>query len=326
LKFGHLGAGVLDGKDEDMPDWRIANYGIEQLGRKHDKPFFIAVGFLKPHSPLVVPRKYFDLHPLADIELPPYLQGDLDDIPAPGKKRAIAGGNHEAIVKAGKWKEMVQAYLACVSFVDAQVGRVLEALEKSPDRDNTIVVFLGDHGWALGEKDHWAKLALWEEEARAPLIWKVPGMTPTGSVCARTVDFMGIYPTVMELCGLPIPAHVEGASYLKLLHDPAAPWDRPGITTNGPNEHAARSEGWRYIRYATGEEELYDEGKDPYEWTNVAAKPEHADLKKQLGAAMPARSKAPAGTFSGDGEEEDAAVNRGARVRKPAPTPVATKP
>jgi len=273
----------LQCKDEDLREWKIVNYAIEQLNKKHDKPFFVACGLHKPHMPWNVPQKYYDMHPLKDIKLPPYLKSDLEDLPAAGIKMAKPMGDHAAMIESGRWKEAVQGYLAAISYCDAMIGRLMEAFDKSPERDNTIIVFWCDHGWHLGEKDHWRKFALWEEATRAPLLWVVPGLTKAGGVCERTVDFMSIYPTLTDLCGIPTPAHVEGKSIRSLLADPKAPWSDPAITTYNFKNHAVRTEGWRYIRYADGGEELYDEAKDPNEWTNLAGKPEFADKKVELG-------------------------------------------
>lgn len=171
--------------------------------------------------------------------------------------------------------------------LDGQVGRVLDAFDQSPHRGNTIICFWGDHGWHLGEKEHWRKFALWEEATRAPFIWVVPGVTKPGGVCRRTVDFMSIYPTLCDLAGIAKPAHVTGANIRPLLADPQAAWTTPALTTFHQNNHALRTERWRYIRYADGGEELYDHDADPYEWTNLAAKPEHAELKKELASHFP---------------------------------------
>jgi arylsulfatase A-like enzyme len=184
----------LDCRDEDLNDWKIVSYGIEQLGRKHDKPFFLAVGVHKPHMPWNVPKKYYDLFPLESIKLPPYLENDLDDIPPAGVKMAHPWTDHEPMVKSGRWKEAIQGYLAAIAYTDMNIGRLLDAFEKSPDKDNTIICLWGDHGWHLGEKHHWRKFTLWEEATRAPLIWVVPGLTKPGTVCDRTINFMTIYP------------------------------------------------------------------------------------------------------------------------------------
>jgi arylsulfatase A-like enzyme len=163
----------------------------------------------------------------------------------------------------------------------------MKAFDKSAYRDNTIIVFWGDHGWHLGEKEHWRKFALWEEATRAPLFYTVPGVTKPKSVCSRPVDFMSIYPTLCELCGLDIPKHVEGVSVKPLLADPQAPWETPALTTHGRENHAIRSEKWRFIRYANGDEELYDEENDPMEWKNLAADPKLAEVKSDLARWFP---------------------------------------
>jgi arylsulfatase A-like enzyme len=279
----------LDCRDEDLREWKIISYGIEQLQKVHDQPFFLAIGLHKPHLPWNVPRKYFDMHPLAEIELPPHRADDLNDVPPAGVRMAGPQGDHAEILKSGRWKEAVQAYLAAISFTDAMIGRLLDGFDNSAYADNTIIVFWGDHGWHLGEKQHWRKFALWEEATRAPLIWVVPGVTRPGGVCERTVDFMSIYPTLTGLAGIKTPAHVEGRSIRSLLADPQAAWDEPALTTFGFKNHAVRSEGWRYIRYANGDEELYDERQDPYEWTNLAGKPEYADRIRELARRLPAR-------------------------------------
>lgn len=191
------------------------------------------------------------------------------------------------MLKSGRWKEAVQGYLAAGAFCDAMVGRLMAAFDKSAYRDNTIIVFWGDHGWHLGEKQHWRKFTLWEEATRAPLFFTVPGTTKAGSICNRSVDFMSIYPTLCDLCGLPIPSHVEGVSVKPLLVDPKAVWERPGITTHGYMNHSVRTEKCRYIRYADGGEELYDEVNDPMEWKNLAGKSELTNIKEQLGKMMP---------------------------------------
>jgi len=280
-------AALKDAKDGDFNDWNIVNYCIDQLGKTHDKPFLLGCGIHKPHMPWNVPQKYFDLHPLDQIELPPTTPGDLDDVPAAGVKMAQPDGDHAAILASGRWKEAIQAYLAAASYCDMLVGRLIEALDRSAYKDNTVIVLWGDHGWHLGEKEHWRKFALWEEATRAPLIWIAPGVTKPNSVCERTVDFMSVYPTLLDLCDIARPAHVEGPSLKPLFVDPLAKWDLPAITTFGFQNHAVRTEGWRYIRYANGDEELYDEATDPYEWVNLASKPEHAAVKAELAKHLP---------------------------------------
>ncbi|GMU22432.1 MAG: iduronate-2-sulfatase [Phycisphaerae bacterium] len=284
---GRLQLGQLDCPDEEMGDYRIASWIIERLRQQRDRPYFLACGLHKPHLPWRVPRKYFDLHPLDQIQLPKVTENDLEDLPPEGQKMALRLGDHAAIIKSGTWKEAVQAYLAACSFADAMIGRVVEALDSSPARENTIVVLWGDHGWHLGEKEHWRKFALWEEATRAPFIWRAPGLTPKGAVSERTVDFMAIYPTLMDLCGLPTPKHVEGASIRPLLRDPRAEWTTPALTTHEYMNHAVRSQHWRYIRYREGGEELYDHEKDPYEWKNLAGEPPMEKVKADLSKWLP---------------------------------------
>ncbi len=301
---GGIKFGPLANSDEDMPDYATVNFGIDVLNRNHDKPFFLAVGLVKPHMPFSVPKKWFDLFPLDSIELPPHIDGDLDDVPPSGVKMAGPNGDHAAILKSGRWKEAVQAYLATIAFCDSQVGRLLAALEQSAYKDNTIVCLWSDHGWSLGEKEHWRKFALWEEPTRTVFIWKVPGMTPAGKVCERTVDYMSIYPTLCALTGTPRPAHVEGQDISPLLKNPEAAWETPALTTHGRQNHALRSEQWRYIRYANGDEELYDHSKDALEHTNVASDPLNASVKEYLSQYLP-KTDAPnllRGKDDGEGE------------------------
>jgi arylsulfatase A-like enzyme len=252
-----------------------------------------------------VPRKYYEQFPLETIQLPPYRKDDLDDLPAAGKKMAKAEQDHARFIRDGNWKNAIQSYLATVAYTDMNIGRLLDAFDQSPQRDNTIIVFWGDHGWSFGEKNHWRKFALWEEPTRAPFIVVAPGVTRAGGMSDRPVDFMSIYPTLCELAGLPIPAHVEGPSIVPLLRNPQAAWDRPAITTHGFKNHTVRTEQWRYIRYADGSEELYDETKDPYEWTNLATKPEFARTKAELAKWLPEKN-APHKGAGGPGDEDDA--------------------
>jgi arylsulfatase A-like enzyme len=189
------------------------------------------------------------------------------------------------------WKQVVRAYLASVAYVDAQIGVVIDALEKSPYKDNTIVVLFGDHGWHLGEKECFEKSTLWEEATCSPLIWVAPCVTKRGSRCDATVEFLSIYPTLCDLAGLPKPDFLEGVSIRSLLANPQAEWTRPALSTFGFNNHSVRSAQYRYIRYANGDEELYDERGDPYEWTNLAANPKLKSVKADLVQWMPKENK-----------------------------------
>jgi len=285
----------LDCADSDLPDYKITDYGIAELGKSHEKPFFLAVGLHKPHMPWNVPQKYYDMFPADKIELPPYLENDLDDVPPSGVKMAKPQGDHAKIVASGRWKEAIQGYLAAIAYTDMNIGRLLDAYDKSPERDNTIICFWCDHGWHLGEKQHWRKFALWEETTRAPLLWVVPGLTKAGGVCERTVDFMSIYPTLCDLAGIATPGHVEGKSIKALLANPKAVWTQPALTTFHFKNHAVRNEGWRYIHYENGDEELYNQEADPNGWTNLAKDPKSAEQKAALAKFLPTHDAADIG-------------------------------
>ena len=278
----------LDLPDAEHSDYANTSWAIAQLQRAHAQPLFLALGLRKPHPLFEVPRPYFDLHLLARIELPLVNDRDRDDLPRGGLRMAGTTEEHDEIVRAGKWSELVRAYLAATSFADAQLGRLLDALAASRYRDNTMIVLWSDHGWHLGEKQHWHKFTLWEESTRAPLLWVVPGLTRPGGVCARPVDFTHIYPTLCDLAGLPRPAHVEGLSIRPLLAEPAAACDTPAVMTYKFGNHAVRSERWRYIRYEDGGEELYDHDADPREWTNLAGEPRFAVVKAEHARWLPA--------------------------------------
>jgi len=286
-RTGHFDWGPLDVGDEEMDDYKVATWGAEFLAQPQQQPFFLATGFFRPHLPWYVPKKYFEMHPVEDIILPNVNENDLDDVPEMGRRMAKPDGDHKRVTDAGLWKEAVQAYLACGTFVDAQVGRVLDALDKSPYRDNTIVCLWGDHGWHLGEKLHWRKFALWEEATRTPLIIAAPGVTTPGARTSRPVSLLDIYPTLCELCGLPLRPELEGLSLMPLLANPDAPRERPALTTHGFKNHSVRDEHWRYIRYADNSEELYDHRNDPLEWANLAGDPRHAAKKAELAKYLP---------------------------------------
>tara|TARA_R110002111_G_scaffold256015_1_gene322669 strand:+ start:4364 stop:5821 length:1458 start_codon:yes stop_codon:yes gene_type:complete len=282
--------GVLDAEDREMSDYKMASYAIDYLGKQHQKPFFLACGIYRPHMPWQVPRKYYDMYPLDKIQLPQVLENDLDDVPAAGVRMAKPGGDHAKILKTDNWRQSVQAYLASIAFADVQVGRVLDALDASSYAKNTIVVLWGDHGWHLGEKHHWRKFSLWEEATRAPLMMVVPGVTEAGSRCNQAVDFMNIYPTLCELCSLPVGKHLDGISLTPLMKDPAMKWDRPALTTHGRLNHAVRSNQYRLIRYQDGSEELYDHAQDPLEWKNLADDPNYKAVKQQLAQWFPEKN------------------------------------
>jgi len=199
----------------------------------------------------------------------------------------VRPNDHEKILKYNKWHEAVQAYLASISFADAMVGKVIDALDRSPYADNTIVILWGDHGWHLGEKEHWEKFALWEDTVRNPLIIVAPGIAEPGSQCTRPVSLLDIYPTLIDICDLSGNNVLEGLSLMPLLKNPEAQWERPAITTLLWNNHSLRSEHYRYIIYKDGTEELYDHKKDNNEWTNLADKPEYIKIKEEFKKWIP---------------------------------------
>lgn len=304
-KAGKLPIAALDTADDEMSDWKNVDWVIEQLSKERDEPLFLACGLRKPHLPWNVPQEYFDLHPLDRIELPPTIPNDLDDVPEAGRKIAAPQGDHAAMLKSDMWHEAVQAYLAACSYTDKNVGRMLDALDASGHADDTIVCLWGDHGWHLGEKEHWRKFALWEEATRAPLVFVVPRQTPEGPLCERPVDFLAIYPTLCELCDLPLPDHLEGESLAPLLVDPNAERKTPALTTHGRGNHAVRSERYRYIRYADGSEELYDEQADPLEHTNLAGEASFAETKQELARFLPTTEREPVPKWTKGGPEKE---------------------
>jgi len=284
-KVGKIWSKPIDGTEEEMDDYKVASWTMEQLKKKHDRPFFLACGFYKPHLPWNAPKKYHDMFQPDKITLPAVNENDLDDIPEAGRKMARPDGDHKRITENNYWRQAVCNYLACIAFTDAQLGRVLDALDASPYRDNTIIVLWSDHGWHLGEKLHWRKFALWEEATHNVMMWVVPGVTRKGSRCDQPVSLQDIYPTLIELCGL-TPKKVAGQSLVPLMKQPDLEWERPALTTYGRNNHSLRTKRWRYIRYADGTEELYDHSRDEMEWVNLAGRPEYksviADLAKWL--------------------------------------------
>ncbi len=271
---------------EKTQDWISAQWAANKLGEDFDKPFFMMLGISKPHLTWYVPQEYFDRYDLNSIIIPDFHEDDLDDILTPdGKKKFEPGADYRIIKASGKFREAARAYMACISYVDDCIGLVLDALEKSKYKDNTIVVLLGDHGWFLGEKLRYRKTFLWEESVRSPLIIKVPGMTST-SKCTRIVNFMDLYPTLADLCGLPVPRHCEGRTIVPLLKNPDKKW-YPSLTTMGYKNHSVRSEQFRYNCYQDGTEELYDHYTDPMEWHNLIKDPKYNKVVKKLRAYLP---------------------------------------
>jgi arylsulfatase A-like enzyme len=286
--------GIWPPKDSDQLDYHTAEWAIDQLNNKPQEPFFMAVGFFRPHVPLYASQKWFDLYPEESLILPPIRRDDRKDTPRFSwfTHWILPEPRLKFLDEKGQLKNKVRSYLASVSFVDAQVGRVLDALEASGLQDETIVVCWSDHGYHLGEIT--GKNTLWDPSTRVPLMFAGPGISKDAR-CERPAELLDIYPTLAELCQLKsVPNGLEGQSLVPQLKDVNAPRTRPAITSHGPGNDTVRTETHRYIRYADGSEELYDMKKDPNEYTNLASNPENEELKKKLAAFLPKNPTKPA--------------------------------
>lgn len=289
--------GGINASDKDAGgDYLVADYVGKHLRRKHEKPFFLACGIYRPHEPWFVPQKYFDKFPLDQIQLPPgYKKGDLDDVPKYGQK--LGPNRYFAhIQKQGQWKQAIQGYLASINYADAMLGKVLDSLEAGPNKENTIVVLWSDHGWHLGEKQHWQKYTGWRQSTRVPLMVKVPsGISSAlpngveaGRVCDQPVSLMSLFPSLTELCGLPAKPNVQTPSLLPLLKGGDATWSHVAVTyLDQPKSYAVSAKDWRYIHYTDGGEELYHIPSDRYEWKNLADKPEHQAKLEEMRQRSP---------------------------------------
>ena len=282
-------------REEDAADYKIATAAVETLLKApKDKPFFIACGFRLPHVPCYAPQKWFDLYPEATLQMPPTLEGDRQDTPRFSwyLHWNLPEPRLKTLKEYGEWRPLVRAYLARTSFMDAQVGRVLAALEATGRAKDTIVVLWSDHGYHLGEKEISGKNTLWDRSTRVPLVFAGPGVT-TGAVSKRPVELLDIFPTLLDLTGMPARRDLEGLSLKPQLQNAAAPRERPAITTHNHDNHTIRDEQWRYIRYADGSEELYDMVGDPKEWKNLARDPQFTAVKVGLARWLPKVNKKP---------------------------------
>ena len=286
---------ALDVPDNAMGDGKITDWAIGQLKAHQAKPpFFMAVGYYRPHIPLYAPKKYFDMYKGVNIKLPPVREDDLNDLSPTARKWALeatTAGSHATTIKHGQWRAAVKAYLACVTFVDAQVGRLVATLDASPHAKNTWVVIWSDHGWHLGEKQHWGKWTGWQRSTRVPLMILPPRGAATApfatdAVCDNPVSLIDLYPTLLDLCGLPEGRKLAGQSLRPLLENPTAKSKRLVVTTFDKGNHALSGIRWRYIRYKDGSEELYNRKNDPHEWTNLAAEAKNAPVRKRFAKAL----------------------------------------
>ncbi|MEM7011274.1 MAG: sulfatase [Verrucomicrobiota bacterium] len=282
--------GYAETPEMRMSDSEAADWAVKRLKESHEEPFLLMVGFLRPHVPWYVPKSYFDRYDREQLRLPPYKADDVDDLPQAGLDLFNKGyPRTEWAVENDQWRHMVQAYLASITFVDTKVGLVLKALGASPYAENTIVVLWSDHGYHMGEKGIFQKDTLWERSAAVPLIVKLPSSMADQmdkGRCDRVVGLIDLYPTLLDLCGLPPNDRVSGRSLKPLLRDRTAKWDFPTLTYRKDGGRAVQDHRYRYIEYGDGAMELYDHKKDPHEWDNVAAESDYSDelerMKKKL--------------------------------------------
>lgn len=286
--------GVFPAHDEQQNDRVIADWAIGRLREPSEKPRLVAVGFGKPHVPCFASKKWFDLYPPGSLTMPEVPEDDLADVPPFSRYLHwdLPEPRLEWLRDSGEWEDLVRAYLACISYVDSEIGRVLKALDDSGATANTVVVLWSDHGWHLGEKGISGKNSLWERATRVPLIIAGPGIR--SGRCEEPVELLDLYPTLSALAGLPVPEGLDGISLVPQLNNPSTPRERPAITTANQGNHAIRDRHWRYIRYADGSEELYDHRGDPDEWKNLADVPGHAAEKTRLAKWLPLPDLPPA--------------------------------
>ncbi len=288
---------ALEVKDEEMGDYKVAQWATEQWNTVTDEPLFMSVGFFRPHRPLQVPKPWFERFPLESIRHPaePDGEDDWDDMPEFARRLARTHAHkplhnglsdHEYIVANDEWDATIRAYQASVAFVDRQIGRFIDNLKKNLRGRETYVMLVSDHGWHLGEKKHWCKGAIWEQTTHIPFIVRGPGVR-TGAKCTQPVSLIDVYPSLVDLAGFKIPKWLDGKSIKPQLAAPATPRP-PAISSYGEGNTSIRTEHWRYIRYEDGSEELYDHRADPNEWVNLANKPEHKATKTKLARMIPA--------------------------------------
>ncbi len=321
------GVWPLDNDDTGKGDYQVASWTIEQIKQApKDRPFFISAGFFLPHVPMYATQKWFDLYPDDDSVLPKIDENDRADTPRfswylhwrlPEPRLKWIKENHQ-------WRNLVRSYLASTSFVDAQIGRLLTALKEAGVADNTIVVVWGDHGWHLGEKGITGKNTLWDDGTRVPLIFAGPGVTP-GQRCSQPAELLDLYPTLIDLAGVPVRSDLEGLSLRPQLQNAATKRERPAITSHNQGNHGIRSERWRYLHYADGSEELYDMVKDPNEWTNLAGQPAYAAVVREHKKWLPQIDLPPAANSAHRILTYDAATDEavweGTSVKRSDPIP-----
>lgn len=282
--------GPWDVPDRDFGDTLITDWAIDKLKQKPGEPLFLGVGYYRPHQPLYAPKRFFDRFHNDPGQLPPILENDLDDLSSIARQWALepyTSGAHSTVVRFNQWRPAIEAYLACVTYVDHEIGRLLDALDRSSHADNTLIVLWSDHGWQLGEKQHWGKWTGWERSTKVPLIIVPPKNRASNfaknQTCNDPVNLIDLYPTLVEMCGLSPPEHqFDGQSLVPNLKNPARLTGRTSLTLFNPGNCSLRSDRWRYIRYNEGSEELYDLENDPNEWHNLANRKEHAKTRREM--------------------------------------------
>ena len=283
-----------DGPDMDFPDVKSANAAIRFLtSYEGDRPFLMTFGLWRPHNPWTAPRRFFDLYEPSKIAFPPpgFRDDDLADVPQGGRFlseiyaprwRGFGANNPDA------WRRIMHGYLACSSFADWNIGRVIKALDQSKFASDTIVIVTSDNGYHLGEKHHYGKSTLWEKSAKVPLFVRLPDQHHSGKTSDASVGLIDLYPTLIGQCELDSPPQkLDGRDFSPLLLNPDTAWKHPVITTYGEGRFSVRSGRWRYIRYSSGEEELYDHNFDPHEFTNLAGESEHTQTLERLRSLLP---------------------------------------
>ena len=286
--------GTFPHKDEEKGDWEVASWAVDVLNSKPVDPFFLSCGFFLPHVPVYVTEKWFKMYPYETLIMPPMLKNDREDTPRASwfNHWKVPEPRLKWMEEANQLKPLVRSYLAAISFVDSQVGRLLDALDKNGFTENTIIVLWSDHGYHLGEKEISGKNTLWERSTHVPLIFAGPGIKKNMKY-DNPVELLDIYPTLNELCHLRERKELEGVSLVAQLQNKKAKNDRPAITTNNYKNHSIRTNDWRYIQYADGSEELYDLKIDPNEWRNLANDEEHYGIKDDLKKWIPKKNHLP---------------------------------
>jgi arylsulfatase A-like enzyme len=287
--------GPVDLPDEMFSDTRSTNWAIDKLQQEHQKPFFLAVGFHRPHQPLYNPKRFHDLYPPESVVLPPTLPDDLSDVPRAGKEYALApntSGLHKSVEPYGQWENAVSSYLASISYVDELVGNLMAALDKSAYADNTLIILWSDHGWHLGEKQHWGKATGWYRSTRVPMIIVPPGNNSPdgfkpGGRSERMVNLLDLAPTIADMTNVPLREEWQGTSLLPLVKDPEREWQDHTHTTFGKGNHSVSTPRWQYIHYFDDSAELYDLQRDPNEFVNLANDPKYAAVKTRLHEYLP---------------------------------------